>query len=170
MAQTFVSKRVFMVGIFVAILVLGVVSAVIANGAVNQMGTQGVAEPTGATRYVIDGSFNVTQYGDLIKYAQNGTFAYHWKRIEVTQLTLSDMPSVQVYVGTPFESIENETQPIQLWRDVGITHGSIVEDTGVVLYDEGCLYIYYKAVIAFGTSSPYALYAVTGDYKIVVVK
>ena len=57
-----------------------------------------------------------------------------------------------------------------MWRDVGVTHGTTVEDNGVVLYDEGCLYIYYKVIIDNGSISPYALYAVTGDYKIVIVK
>lgn len=51
-----------------------------------------------------------------------------------------------------------------------MTHSSVVEDTGVVLYNEGCVYIYYKAAIAFSGSEPYALYAVTSNYKIVLVK
>ena len=71
---------------------------------------------------------------------------------------------------TRVEPNENTTQTVPLWRDVGVTHGSVVEDTGVVLYDEGCVYIYYKAAIAFSGSEPYALYAVTGNYKIVLVK
>jgi hypothetical protein len=147
-----------------------------AKGDKGDTGATGATGPEGpagsATRYVIEGSFNVTQDGDIIKYVEtsdNTTIAYHWKRIDVPQLTLSDMPSVQVYVSTYFESIENETAPIQLWRDVGVTHGSIVEDNGVVLYDEGCVYIYFKVSFT-GISSPYTLYAVTGDYKIVVVK
>jgi hypothetical protein len=119
---------------------------------------------------VIEGSFNVTQDGDIIQNTTDpfGTRDLHWKRIDVPQLTLADMPSVQVYVSTNFSSIENVTEPIQLWRDVGVTHGSTVEDVGAVLYDEGCIYIYYKVVIDYG--DPYTLYAVTGDYKIVVVK
>jgi hypothetical protein len=80
------------------------------------------------------------------------------------------MPSVQVYVSNYFESIENETEPIQVWRDVGVTHGTVVEDIGVVLYDEGCVYIYFKAVVT-GIDSPYTIHAgYTGDYKIVVIK
>jgi hypothetical protein len=141
------------------------------KGDTGETGATGPEGPPGnATRYVIEGSFNVTEDGDLIKYTTDpmGTRDMHWKRIDVPQITLSDMPSVQVYVNTSFESIENVTEPIQFWRDVGVTHGSTVEDTGVVLYDEGCVYIYYKVVIDYG--SPYALYAVTGDYKIVVVK
>jgi hypothetical protein len=137
------------------------------TGATGATGATGPQGPAGsATRYVIEGSFNVTQDGDLIKYTEEG-YAYHWKRIDVPQLTLSDMPSVQVYVKTYFVSNESETEPtpIALWRDVGVTHGSIVEDTGVVLYDEGCVYIYFKVVFP-----GYSLYAVAGDYRIVVVK
>jgi len=138
------------------------------EGDTGETGAIGPEGPAGnATRYVIEGSFNVTQDGDLIKYFEgpSDTIAFHWKRIDVPQLTLSDMPSVQVYVSTYFESIENVTAPIQLWRDVGVTHGSIVEDSGVVLYDEGGVYIYYKSISGSNTN-----YAVTGDYKIVVVK
>lgn len=142
------------------------------TGATGATGPAGPAGASGANRTVIEGSFNVTQDGDLIKYDTgylNYTFAYHWKRIAVPQLTLSDMPSVQVYVATNFTSVEDLTAPIQLWRDVGVTHGTVVEDNGVVLYDEGAVYIYYKVVIT-GTGAPYALYAVTGDYEIVVVQ
>jgi hypothetical protein len=142
------------------------------KGDTGETGATGPEGPAGnATRYVMEGSFNVTQDGDIIKYYESSgsTTEYHWKRIDVPQLTLSDMPSVQVYVSTYFESIENVTEPIQLWRDVGVTHGSIVEENGVVLYDEGCVYIYYRQSVT-GISSPYTIYAVTGDYKIVVVK
>jgi len=147
-----------------------------AKGDKGDMGTTGATGPQGpagtATRYVIEGSFNVTQDGDLIKYVEasdNSTTAYHWKRIDVPQLTLSYMPSVQVYVKTYFATNESEPGTIPLWRDVGVTHGSIVEDAGVVLYDEGCVYIYFKFSVT-GIPSPYTVYAVTGDYKIVVVK
>ena len=139
------------------------------TGATGVTGPEGPAGVSGATRYVIEGYFNVTEDGDLIKYwevVSNPTYAYHWKRIDVPQITLSDMPSVQVYISTNFESVENDTAPIQMWRDVGVTFGSIVEDTGVVLYDEGGVYIFYKQVITgYGERA-----AVTGDYKIVVVK
>ncbi len=56
-----------------------------------------------------------------------------------------------------------------MWKDVGVTISSAVVDTGAFLYDEGCVYIYYKTVIT-GYGSPYALIDATGDYKIVVVK
>ena len=135
-------------------------------------GATGPEGPAGnATRHVIEGWFNVTEDGDLIKYYETSseTIEYHWKRIDVPQLTLSDMPSVQVYVKTYFNATENATTPITLWRDVGVTFGSIVEDNGVVLYDEGCVYIFFKVFYAGGIP-PYYLYGVTGDYKIVVVK
>jgi hypothetical protein len=142
------------------------------KGDTGETGETGLQGPPGnATRYVIEGSFNVTEDGELTKFVESPflNYTYHWKRIDVPQLELSDMASVQVYVSTYFESIENVTEPIQFWRDVGVTHGSTVEDAGVVLYDEGCVYIYYKAYIT-GNGPPYDNYAVTGDYKIVVVK
>jgi hypothetical protein len=105
----------------------------------------------------------VEQDGDLIEN-WSGT-RYHWKKIDVPQITLSNMPSVQVYVKTYFISSGSETETNPLWRDIGITFGSAVEDNGVVLYDEGCVYIFYKQ--AFDST---VLYALTGDYKIVVVK
>ena len=143
------------------------------KGDTGETGATGPQGPAGnATRYVIEGSFNVTQDGDLIKYVEesdNSTSVYHWKRIDVPQLTLSYMPLVQVYVKTYFATNESEPGTIPLWRDVGVTHGSIVEDAGIVLYDEGCVYIYFKYSVT-GIPFPYTLYAVTGDYKIVVVK
>ncbi len=227
MAQTFVSKTVFMVGIIAAILVSSIVSTALSSGFTGQeqgpqgeQGVQGVAGPTGpqgpkgdtgatgptgsagatgatgaqgakgdkgdmgatgpaggATRYVTEGSFNVTQNGDLIKqlYNEDGSesSAFHWKRIEVSQITLSNMPSVQVFIKTYFQTDvdygtgQNATtfSPTALWRDVGVTFGSIAENAGTVLYDEGCVYIFYKQ-----TGGSNALYAMTGDYKIVVVK
>ena len=61
------------------------------------------------------------------------------------------MPSVQVFVKTYFEicilwPMQNadDVFAYRLWRDVGVTFGSIVENTGTVLYDEGCVYIFYK--------------------------
>jgi hypothetical protein len=100
------------------------------------------------------------------------TVMYHWKRIDAPQITLSDMPSVQFYVKTYFHNDtvtanESATVPTStvFWRDVGVTFDSVAEDTGLVLYDEGCFYIFYKLV--YGSNVQYAM---TGDYKIVVVK
>jgi hypothetical protein len=130
--------------------------------------------PSNATRYVIEGSFNVTEDGDLIKNFTTTmeTILYHWKRIDVPQITLPNMPSVQVYVKTYFHNDtatanESATVPTSsvFWRDVGVTFGSIAEDAGLVLYDEGCIYIFYKQ-----TYDSNVQYAMTGDYKIIVVK
>ena len=52
-----------------------------------------------------------------------------------------------------------------LWRDVGVTFGNVAEDAGLVLYDEGYVYIFYKVIYASSVQ-----YAMTGDYKIVIVK
>ena len=147
------------------------------KGDTGETGATGPEGPPGnATRYVIEGSFNITEDGDLIKYYESGPSViteYHWKRIDVPLLTLSDIPSVQVYVKTYFHvnttgGTGNEcTIPTStvLWIDVGVTFGSIVENSGPVLYDEGCFYIFYKI-----GDDPNALYAMTGDYKIAVVK
>ncbi len=74
------------------------------------------------------------------------------------------MPSVQVYVRT----IINETtsKPSIMWKDVSASYSSHADETGLVLYGEGCVYIFYK--LGSGGGSP--AYAMTGDYKIVVVK
>ena len=145
------------------------------KGDTGETGAAGPEGPPGnATRYVIESSFDITQDGDLIKNftVPMDTVFYHWKRIDVPQLTLSDMPSVQVYVKTYFHNgtttaNESATVPTSLvfWRDVGVTFGSITEDTGLILYDEGCVYIFYK-----GTYNANVQYAMTGDYKIVVTK
>ena len=143
-------------------------------GATGATGATGPMGPTGnTTRIVIEGSFNITQDGDLIKnYTSPETSLFHWKRIAVPQITLSDMPSVQVYVKTYFQNgtgLANESATVPtstvLWRDVGVTFGNIAEDAGLVLYDEGCVYVFYK--VAYGSTVQYAM---TGDYKIVVTK
>jgi hypothetical protein len=142
-----------------------------ATGATGATGPQG--PPGNATRYVIEGSFDITQDGDLIKnFSGLDPIHYHWKRIDIPQITLSDMPSVQVYVKTYFHdeigtANESATVPssIVFWRDVGVTFGSITENTGLVLYAEGCVYIFYKSVYTTDVQ-----YAMTGDYKIVVLK
>jgi hypothetical protein len=123
----------------------------------------------------MESSFDITQDGDLIKnftIPMVTTILYHWKRIDVPQITLSDTPSVQVYVKTYFHNgtataNESATVPTSdvFWRDVGVTFNSIAEDVGLVLYDEGCIYIFYKT-----THDSDVQYAMTGDYKIIVVK
>jgi hypothetical protein len=144
------------------------------TGATGATGLQGPAGAAGnATRYVIEGSFNITQDGDLIKnFSAPDQELYHWKRIAVPQITLSNMPSVQVYVKTYFHgngglANESATTPTStvLWRDVGVTFGNVAEDAGLVLYDEGCIYVFYKTT--YGSNVNYAM---TGDYRIVVVK
>jgi len=146
------------------------------TGATGATGPQG---PAGnATRYVIEGFFNVTQEGDLIYY-NNQTFdedhySYyeeHWKRIDVSQITLSDMPSVQVFIKTTFVSIENVTAPIEMWK----WYGPVTGGTNHVMYNEGCVYIQYKIYAegwdvfaqAYINSTSYRF---DGYYETVVVK
>jgi hypothetical protein len=142
------------------------------QGAKGDTGATGPMGPAGsATRYVITGSFDITEDGDLIKYQNSGdsTYAYHWKRITVSQLTLTDMPQVQVFLRNDFKTTD-AADPVTLWREVGNPLGSLVESNGVVLYDEGCVYVFFKEIIS-GSSPTYPIYATnSGDYKIVLVK
>jgi hypothetical protein len=139
-----------------------------AQGDKGDTGATGATGPAGtAPRNVIEGSFNVSQEGDLTKTGFLAT-TYHWKRIAVPQLTLADVPSVHVYIKTYFvESTSGNVtmySPVAFWREASINYGTVVEYTGSVLYDEGAVYIFYKQV------STNVTYAMTGDYKIVVLK
>lgn len=137
---------------------------------------------TKATRYVIEGTFNVTQDGDLIRLYQIGTHTdslepnwmpgpsgnvaipiafYHWKRIDVPQLTLANMPSVKVYGYTYFNSA------ITMWNDADANFGGFTEKIGEVLYDEGCVYLLYKMTNNYGGDIHYCT---TGYYRIEVLK
>jgi hypothetical protein len=145
------------------------------TGATGETGPQG--SPGNATRYVIEGFFNVTQDGDIVHYVNQtvGDHSYyseeHWKRIDVSQLTLADMPSVQVFIKTTFVSIENVTAPIEMWKWYGPVTGGVVH----VMYDEGCVYLQYKnydegfdiLTQTYGNSTTYRF---DGNYKIVIVK
>jgi len=127
------------------------------KGDTGETGAVGPEGPPGnATRYVIEGSINLTSDGDLIKHITGIDSAYHWKRINVTQITLSDMPLVQVFTK-PYSIIYEDAEDLkQMWKEYSYE----------LYYDEGCLYIYYKVI----TSGQDPNYAINGDYKIVVVK
>jgi hypothetical protein len=163
----------------------GATGSVGATGATGATGASGVTGPAGSpgsagkdgstTRYVIDGTFDVTKDGDLIKHSEHLTsfeldYVYHWKKVDVPQLTLSDMPLVNVYVRSIFESGESGSQPMQLWKDHDSSFSTSVTDMGAVIYAEGCVYVFYKIVITPIYSDPYSLTYTTGEYKIVVVK
>jgi len=151
------------------------------TGATGTQGPPGTPGATGATgpagkdgntiRHVIEGTFNITQDGDLIhtEYSDHSR-AYHWKKIDAPQLTLSDMPSVNVYVKTLVENSIDVSQNMQLWKDSPYVFSSPVQDMGVILYGEGCVYIFYKIDIAFPESDPYTLTYTTGEYRIVIIK
>jgi hypothetical protein len=148
------------------------------KGDTGETGATGPQGPAGnATRYVIEGYFNVTQDGDLVRYTnetEGGHYYYseeHWKRINVTQITLADMPSVQVFIKTTFVSIENVTAPIEMWKWYGPVTGGGVH----VMYNEGCVYLQYKNYeegydILAGEYGNYTSYRFDGNYKIVIVK
>jgi hypothetical protein len=71
---------------------------------------------------------------------------------------------------TPFESVENVSQPMELWKDHSSRLGGASVELGPVLYDEGCAYVFYKIIITPSESDAYSLYTITGEYNIVVVK
>ncbi|MCL1977578.1 MAG: collagen-like protein [Candidatus Bathyarchaeota archaeon] len=149
------------------------------TGATGATGSQGPAGKDGSTtRYVIEGTFDVEQDGDLIitldishsndmyePYRQE----WHWKKISVPQLTLTDMPIVQVYIRSDFEYLNPEVTsnipiPMQSWQDSDANMGHLC----VVLYDEGCIYLNYK-IIDIDSQYP-VMYAMNGEYIIVVIK
>ena len=150
-----------------------------AKGDTGETGATGPEGPAGnATRYVIEGFFNVTQDGDLVHYINQTISDHdyyteeHWKRINVTQITLADMPSVQVFIKTTFVSIENVTTPIEMWKWYGpVDVGGPVN----VMYNEGCVYLHYKYYSEgfdplSQTYTNSTSYSFDGNYKIVVVK
>ena len=148
------------------------------KGDTGETGATGPAGQDGnATHYVIEGSFNVSEEGDLIYYyygPEEGYPSYseeHWRKIDVSQLSLEDMPSVQVFVKTTFVSIENETEPIELWKWYGPVTGGAVH----VMYDEGCVYLQYKNYGEYYDVfeqewNNVTSYRFDGNYKIVIVK
>ena len=109
--------------------------------------------------YVIEGSFDVTQDGDVVEEMTDTV--YHWKRISVPQLTLEDMPNIQVYVKT---NDRDKFAPLDKWKDVYATHG--VMPSSSVVYDEQSVLVLYKRIITdLGID-----YFFNGEYKITVTK
>jgi len=111
-----------------------------------------------AITYVIEGSFDVTQAGDVVEVMPDTEF--HWKRIPVPQLTLEDMPNIQVYVKTDWD----QYAPLDTWKDVYVAHG--IMPSSSVVYDEQSVLVLYKRVITdLGTD-----YFFNGEYKVTVTK
>lgn len=109
--------------------------------------------------YVIEGSFDVTQDGDVVEVMPDTEF--HWKRITVPQLTLEDMPNIQVYVKT---NDWDQYAPLDTWKDVYVAHG--IMPSSSVVYDEQSVLVLYKRVITdLGTD-----YFFNGEYKVTVTK
>jgi|GEM_PF-6885383 len=145
MAQKIVSITI----VIIAIVIAAVVSSIGTN-AFNNTASNG-------SRYVIAGSFDITQNGDLV---ENETYtSYHYKKISVPQLTLSDMPQVNVYENTI--TPQNKT----MWSVPSMQYyGSVLP---FVTYEEGYVWLFYKQT-EISTGLP--TYIFTGEYKIVVVK
>jgi len=109
--------------------------------------------------YVIEDSFDVTQDGDVIE--QMTDTVWHWKRITVPQLTLEDMPNIQVYVKT---NDWDKYAPLDTWKDIYVAHG--IMPSSSVVYDEQSVLLLYKRIIAdLGID-----YFFNGEYKITVTK
>jgi hypothetical protein len=132
-----------------------------AKGDKGDTGTTGPIGPSGnATRYVIQGWFNTSLEGDLILYL-GGTSSSYYKRISVPQLTLTDMPSIEVYVkpATLYNvTIDGQPTNTTMWKNFDGAFGG----PGGIIYDNGCIYLFYKSSSSSST--------ITGDYMIVVVK
>jgi hypothetical protein len=74
-------------------------------------------------------------------------------------------------VKTSFVSIENETEPMEVWK----WYGPVTGGGEHVLYDEGCVYIEYKVYSEYYDFSEEdwtqsTLHRMDGNYKIVIVK
>jgi hypothetical protein len=109
--------------------------------------------------YVIEGSFDVTQDGDVIE--QMTDTVWHWKRITVPQLTLEDMPNIQVYVKI---NDWDKYAPLDTWKDIYVAHG--IMPSSSVVYDEQSVLVLYKRIITdLGID-----YFFNGEYKITVTK
>ncbi len=113
----------------------------------------------GTVRYVIEGSFNVTENGDIVETF--GTTDEHWKRIVVPQLTLEDMPLIRVY----YKPNNSSASTHEMWRESGEALGTF--PTLSVVYDEQSVLILYKKVY---NDCGMTNYLFNGEYKIVVVK
>jgi len=114
---------------------------------------------TKAIRYVIEGSFDVNQNGDIIEELTDTE--YHWKRIAVPQLTLEDMPLIQVCVKT---NDRDSYTPSDKWKDAYVAHGILPSSS--VVYDEQSVLVLYKRVFTdLGVD-----YFFNGEYKVTVIK
>jgi hypothetical protein len=131
------------------------------KGDTGAMGATGPAGPAGnASRFLLVGSFNVSLNGDLI--VNDSSASYHYKRISVPQLTLADMPLVTVYENTI--TGQNTT----VWAEPSSQR--LGSPLPFVIYDEGCVYLFYKQtdLVLPPTWGPALQF--TGEYKIVIVK
>jgi hypothetical protein len=119
----------------------------------------GPENASGLERYVIEGSFDVTEKGDVIETF--GTTEEHWKVIAVPQLTLENMPLIRVY----YRPNNTSASTHEMWRESGEALGTF--PTLSVVYDEQSVLILYKKVYNdYGMTN----YLFNGEYKIVIIK
>ncbi len=110
---------------------------------------------TGTTRTVIKGVFNITANGDVI-YSPSSATSRHYKKIDVPQLTLNDMPTIQVFVKPFNEYGYYPSELYRMWKEP-----SSPDELG---YGEGYILLHYK------TTNPLQTYDINSEYIIVVVK
>jgi hypothetical protein len=131
------------------------------KGDTGAMGATGPVGPAGnASRFLLVGSFNVSLNGDLI--VNDSSASYHYKRISVPQMTLADMPLVTVYENTI--TGQNTT----VWAEPSSQR--LGSPLPFVIYDEGCVYLFYKQTDLVSPPTWGPALQFTGEYKIVIVK
>ena len=140
-----------------------------AKGDMGVAGPQGEAGKDGAIRQVITGSFDITKDGDIIQFQDMSSIGgtiheYHWKRIDIPQISLTDRPIIQVYTQ-PYPN--DPSSSIPTWQTGLPIIDETMQETPVIV-DEGCIYIQYK--IAYNTGDLFnTRYMTTGEYYIILI-
>jgi CDP-glycerol glycerophosphotransferase (TagB/SpsB family) len=113
------------------------------------------------TRTVIEGTFDTTKDGDVVK--NGGGYSFHWKMVDVPQIALTNMPMIWVYIKASTNQydlpVTNNWFP--LYTTLANNSSAVIRYTPSFIVDEGKVYIYYKRSGDVFT---------TGDYKIIIIK
>ncbi len=157
MKKTRITIALFSIGTTIALLLTSLAIAQHGNESLPEVGDS--EKTSGAVRYVVEGSFDVEESGDVIETF--GSTEENWKAIPVPQLTSKDMPLVRVY----YRPNNTSTSTHEMWRESGEAMDTF--PTLSVVYDEQRVLILYKKVyIDYGLTN----YLCNGEYKIVVIK
>ena len=125
-------------------------------------------------RTVIEGTIDTSADGDVVKsyIAGFNSYYFHWKTIEVPQITMTNMPMVWVYMkaipNVPDLPATNNWMPLAFGKWFSAGDSVQGRETPSFIIDNGKLYIYYKLRSVAATTNDYI--PTTGDYKIVVIK